>query len=195
MSRRCLRHEVADLVDGRLSAWATEQAHAHLASCGQCRSAVIAQREASARLRSMRTVAPTADFMQRLTSIPMTDPAASGAASVSRAALPVQNSPSVVSLDSYREQRAPSLRAKSAKKAGITAISVAGLVSVAAWVGVSGSQVAVSVPNAQQVSVAPMITTFSQVHRQATQGMPFAGATYVDATYQTAPHYLSHLVP
>jgi len=195
MSRRCLRHEVADLVDGRLSPLATEQAHAHLAACGNCRAAVIAQREASARLKSMPMVAPTADFMQRLTLIPMTDSNAFEAVSESRAALPVQNSTAVVSLASYREQRAPSLRAKSAKKAGITAISVAGLVSVAAWVGVSGSQVAVSVPSVHQTSVAPMITTFSQVHRQATQAMPFAGATYVDATYQTAPHYLSHLVP
>jgi len=195
MSRRCLRHEVADLVDGRLSPLATEQAHAHLAACGQCRADVIAQREASARLRSMRPVAPTADFMQRLASIPMAEAVSSASATVASAGLPVQNSSSVVSLDSYREQRATSPRTKSAKKAGIAAISVAGLVSVAVWVGVSGGQVAVSVPTAHQVSVAPMITTFSEVHRQSTGSIPFAGATYVDVNYQTAPHYSSHLVP
>jgi anti-sigma factor RsiW len=200
MSRRCLSNDIADLVDGRLGPMATEQAHAHLASCARCRAAVIAQREASARLRSMRDAAPEPEFMRRLSAIAST----SGTAT----ALPVQNSASVVMLSDYRDagaRRSGVVNVPSLKKTGMTVISVAGLVSVATLVGVSGSQVAVSVPSVRQ-SVAPMITTFSNVERPASVGLgqqPFSGPSqvstvpaYLLANYSTGyAHRSFHLVP
>jgi hypothetical protein len=66
---------------------------------------------------------------------------------------------------------------------------------VATLVGVSESQVAVSVPRVPAVSVEPMISTFSQVHLQTTQSNPFADATYVNVSYPTASQRSAHLVP
>jgi len=191
MRHRCSRYDLVDLVDGRLSPIATEQVHAHVASCAQCRSAVIAYREVSARLRSVRPAEPAPDFLLRLASIPMAQqvPATQPRNVSSSGAY------EVVSLADYRDARTVSPRPRSAKKGGITAISVAGLVCVATWVGVSTSEVAVSVPSIRQVSVAPMISTFSQVHRQSTQSIPFANGTYVETDYQTTPHRTFHLVP
>ena len=182
MSRRCLSHDIADLVDGRLGPMATEQAHAHLAACAKCREAVIAQREASARLRSMRDAAPAPDFMRRLSAIPMAN---------APATMPVQNSAAVLVLSDYRGMG--SQRPKSAKKAGLTAMSVAGLVGVAALVGVSGSQVAVIVP-ATRGAVAPVITTLAEVHPQTFA--PPAPPLYLALSYQpSTAHRSYHLVP
>jgi anti-sigma factor RsiW len=184
MSRRCLSHDIADLVDGRLGPMATEQAHAHLAACAKCRAAVIAQREASARLRSMRDAAPAPDFMRRLSAIPMAHAPAS---------MPVQNSAAVLVLSDYRG--AGSQRPRSAKKAGITVISVAGLVGVAALVGVSGSQVAVSVP-ATRGTVAPVITTLAQVQSQPVSFTAPAPPAYLALSFTPATTHRSfHLVP
>ena len=187
MSFRCSRYNLVDLVDGRLSPIATEQVHAHVASCSQCRSAVIAYREVSARLRSVRPADPAPDFLLRLSMIPI----AQHASTAPRHSTPAQSPTTVVSLADHRQR---SVRSQSAKT-GITAISAAGLLCVAAFVGVSESQVAVSVPRAPAVSVAPMISTFSQVHLQTAQSNPFANATYVDVSYPTASQRSSHLVP
>ena len=187
MSFRCSRYNLVDLVDGRLRPIATEQAHAHVASCSQCRSAVIAYREVSAQLRSVLPADPAPDFLLRLSTIPI----AQQVSAEPRHSTPVQNSATVVSLADHRQR---SVRSQSAKTS-ITVISAAGLVCMAAWVGVSGSQVAVSVPRAPAVSVAPMISTFSQVHLQTTQSNPFANATYVNVGYPTASQRSSHLVP
>jgi hypothetical protein len=121
--------------------------------------------------------------------------------------LPVQNSASVVTLSDYRDarkRRSGAVTGSSLKKTGMTVISVAGLVSVAALVGVSGSQVAVSVPAARQ-SVAPMITTLSDVSRPAlaVSFEPTSSHTYVASgpsyllTSYTAglEHRSFHLVP
>jgi anti-sigma factor RsiW len=184
MSRRCLSHDIADLVDGRMGPMATEQAHAHLAACAKCRAAVIAQREASARLRSMMDATPAPDFMRRLSAIPMASAPAS---------MPVQNSAAVVVLSGYR--RTGSHRPTSVKRAGFTALSVAGLVGVAALVGVSSSQVAVSVPATSGV-VAPVITTLSDVHPQTVSFTPPTPPAYLALSYQpVAAHRSFHLVP
>ena len=187
MSRRCLRYEIPDLADGRLGPMATEQAHAHVAWCAKCRAAVIAQREASARLRSMQDATPQPDFLRRLSAIP------AEAAAMVHPALPVQNSSSVVSLADHG--RSGSHRSTAVKTAGVTVISIAGLVGVAALVGVSESQVAVSVPSTQQ-SIAPMFRTLSDVQRPAFQPPSPASVTFVNIGYQPpAPHRSHHLVP
>lgn len=192
MSRRCLGQNVVELVDGRLSPLAVEQAHTHLASCLPCRAAVIAQREAAARLRASQGPVPSLDFMLRLGSIPISQAGVNAASPT----IPVQNTTAVVNVDAYRNRGVAASRRPRTKTASIAAVSVAGLVAAAAWAGVSSAQVAVSVPSVSQTSVVPMITTFSQVHRQTAQGMPFAGATYVDADYQSATSHRSfHAVP
>ena len=186
MSRRCLSHDIADLVDGRLGPMATEQAHAHLAACAKCRTAVIAQREAAARLRSMRDAAPAPDFMRRLSAIPM---------AVAPATMPVQNSAAVVVLSDYRGKRAGADRSMSVKKTGITVISVAGLVGMAALVGVSDSQVAVSVP-VTRATIAPVITTLSDVYPQSVSFAQPSPPAYLALSYQPATAHRSfHLVP
>ena len=191
MRRQCSRYDLVDLVDGRLSPIATEQTHTHVAACSHCRAAVIAYREVSAQLRLARPAEPAPDFLLRLASIPM----AQHISTMKEPSASSIGSPEVANLAAYRDARAVSPRPRSVKKGGITAISVAGLVCVATWVGVSSSEVAVSVPSIRPVSVAPMISTFSQVHRQSTQSIPFANATYVAADYQSAPHRTFHLVP
>jgi anti-sigma factor RsiW len=64
-----LAERISDLVDGRLSAEATDQAHAHLAGCRACRDILEAERLTKARLQTLAAPEPGTDLLTRLLAV------------------------------------------------------------------------------------------------------------------------------
>jgi hypothetical protein len=174
---RCLGTRIADLADGRLSPAETERAFAHVAVCGTCHDALVAQRAVISRLDTVGPIDPSSDLLSRL----------SGIAAPGTAAVPAQGGAGVRPGGAAGRRPAGSPAGSTRPPARRTRgrLVLAGAASAAALavaVVVGGSSALTSAVVPRQ-AIAPVIDTLTDEHAVSADQMPFSGPRIVTVGY------------